>query len=67
MINLDKLIELSLRSIICILNNDEIKADDYKNKALKLYEKRQDRYKYNLKVEDHVSKAVKNKLYELVS
>lgn len=64
---MDKLIQLSLRSIICILNGEEDKADDYKNKALEIYEKRKDRYKYNFKVEDHVPGTVKNKLYELVS
>lgn len=64
---MDKLLELSLRSIVCILNGEETKADDYKNKALEIYEKRNKRHKHSFKIEDHVPKVVKNKLYELVS
>lgn len=64
---MDKVLELSFRSIICFLNNDEVKADDYKNKALEIYEKKNRRHKYSYKIEDHVPGTVKNKLYELVS
>lgn len=66
-LNLDKLLELSLRSIICILNGEETKANIFKNKALEVYEKMNFRDKCIYKIEDHIPNHIKNKVYEMVS
>lgn len=66
-LNLDKLLELSFRSIICILNGEGIKANIYKNKALEVYEEINFRDKCIYKIEDHIPKHIKNKVYEMVS
>ena len=64
---MNKVLEFSFRSIICFINGDKEKAADYKNIALSIYE--EDEYKDNCicKIEDHVPKQLKRKLYEMVS
>lgn len=64
---MDKLLELSLRSIIQFINNDETRANVYKAEAIDIYKDINFRDKCIYKVEDHVPKVIKNKLYELVS
>lgn len=64
---MDKLIELSFRSIICIINGNGTKAENYKNKAIEIYKDINFREKCICKVEDHVPGTIKNKLYEMVS
>lgn len=64
---MDKLIELSFRSIIQFMNGNEIQANSYKAKAMIIYDEIKFKDKCIYKIEDHVPKVVKNKLYELVS
>lgn len=64
---MDKVLELSFRSIICILNGEETKANIYKSKALELHEKMIYKDKCIYKIEDHIPKHIRNKVYEMVS
>ena len=60
---MDKLIQFSARSIIQLVNGDTELARQYKELALLEY----DKSKNTFKVEDHVPRTTKIKLYEMVS
>lgn len=61
--NLDKQIQLCARSIVSILNGDIELSKVYQELALEEYDKNNS----IAKVEDHVPRNIKRKLYELVS
>lgn len=62
-INLNKILELSYRSIIRILNGDKELSKEYAELALEAH------YDANClhRIEDHVTKQEKRKMYEMVS
>lgn len=60
---MDKLIQLCTRSIIQLVNGNMELSGEYKELALQEY----DNHKNAFKVEDHVPRNTKKKLYEMVS
>lgn len=64
---MDKLLELSFRTIICLLNGEESKANIYKSKALEIHCKLETEKRYVYSVGDHVPGHIKQQLYEMVS
>ncbi|WFA10359.1 hypothetical protein [Tissierella sp. Yu-01] len=60
---MDKQIQLCARSIVSILNGDIELSKVYQELALEEYDKNNS----IAKVEDHVPRNIKRKLYELVS
>ena len=61
--SMDKLIQLCLRSIVSNLNGDIELSEQYKELALDLYFDSS----CITRVEDHVDRKMKRKLYEMVS
>lgn len=64
---MDKVLQLSLRSIVCLLNEDKEKAKTYKNEALELFSNTTSKDKYTYKVEEKIPSNIRKKLYEMVS
>ena len=60
---MDKLIQLCTRSIIQLVNGNMELSGEYKELALHEY----DNHKNIFRVEDHVPRNTKKKLYEMVS
>lgn len=64
---MNKVLQLSLRSIVRLLNDDTEWAKIYKSRALELSDKLtfEDRRFYL--IEERIPRVIKNKLYEMVS